>query len=226
MTSEECRYRIYKAIISYPGVEDVSIDLKGNKVTLKAPNVEPTELFASIKRKSGGNVTKLLHPTPKEKKLVEVTVVLKMNIDCSKCKKKILKAAWKIKDVCSVTVEEQTVVIRGWNLDSTRVRSDVSKYSGKLAEIVPENKDSHEKENNDKDDEKKEIDAAMEQANQRVHMYMYAYPPYFSDQNPNAYIYLHASPPSFSDENPNVYICTRASPPYFSDENPNACMVM
>ncbi|KAH7297666.1 hypothetical protein KP509_25G006100 [Ceratopteris richardii] len=197
-------------------VEDVSIDLKGNKVTLKAPNVEPTELFESIKRKSRGKVTKLLHPTPKEKKLVEATAVLKMNIDCSTCKKKILKAAWKIKDICSVTVEEQTVVIRGWNLDPRRVCSDVSKYSGKLAEIVPQNKDSHEKENNNKDNEKKETNA----------IYIYAYPHYFSDENPNPYIYLHACPPSFSDENPNVYMYTRPSPPYFSDENPNACIVM
>ncbi|KAH7297663.1 hypothetical protein KP509_25G006000 [Ceratopteris richardii] len=187
MTSEECRYRIYKAIVSYPGVEDVSIDMKGNKVTLKAPNVEPTHLFESIKRKSGGKVTKLLHPTPKEKKLVEVTVVLKMNIDCSKCKKKILKAAWKIKDVSSVRVEEQTVVIRGLNLDPRKVCSDVCKYSGKLAEIVPENKDSHEKEKNNKDDEKKETDAAMEQP---AHMDMYASPPYFSDENPNACIVM------------------------------------
>ncbi|KAH7297665.1 hypothetical protein KP509_25G006000 [Ceratopteris richardii] len=110
-----------------------------------------------------------------------------MNIDCSKCKKKILKAAWKIKDVSSVRVEEQTVVIRGLNLDPRKVCSDVCKYSGKLAEIVPENKDSHEKEKNNKDDEKKETDAAMEQP---AHMDMYASPPYFSDENPNACIVM------------------------------------
>ncbi|KAH7306629.1 hypothetical protein KP509_22G022900 [Ceratopteris richardii] len=175
-----------------------------NKVTLKASNVEPTELFESVKRKSKGKVTKLLYPAANEKKLGEVRVVLKMNIDCSKCKNKILKAAWKIEDVRSVEVAGQTVVITGWNLDPREVCSDVSKYSGKLAEIVPETKDSHEEDNTNKDDEMEENDDAMEQDYQPPQIYMYACRPYFSDENPNPN-YTDASP-HFGHKNSDAFI--------------------
>eukprot|EP00250_Pteridium_aquilinum_P033437 c562_g1_i1 orf=2-340(-) len=94
---ETCRYKVYKAIIGYPGVEDLSIDLTSNKVTLKAPKVDAKKLFECVKKKSGGKITKLLFPDPnekpkeekkEEKKPVEVTVVLKAGMDCSSCTKK------------------------------------------------------------------------------------------------------------------------------------------
>ncbi|KAH7425288.1 hypothetical protein KP509_11G048200 [Ceratopteris richardii] len=187
ITCDKCRYKILKATVSYPGVEDVSIDLKGNKLILKAPNVDPNKLFEFIKKKSGGKVTKLLYPTPNEKKEpIEVTVVLKMNIDCLSCEKKIIKAAWKIKDVCSVRIENQTVVIKGWNLDQNKVRSDVSKYAGKHADIAPA------KEANDK--KKKENNAATQQEKEPAELYpntlLVYHPQYFSDENPNACIVM------------------------------------
>ncbi|KAH7425296.1 hypothetical protein KP509_11G048500 [Ceratopteris richardii] len=130
---DKCHYKVYKAITCYPGVEQVSIDFNSSKVTLRACNVNPIELFEALNKKTAGKVTKLLYPTQEP---VEVTVTLKMNVNCSACKHKIIKAAYRVKGVCSVNIEQENVVIKGWNLDPDKVRSIVSKCSGKYAEIV------------------------------------------------------------------------------------------
>ncbi|MCO5611748.1 hypothetical protein L7F22_066006 [Adiantum nelumboides] len=179
-----CRYKVYKAIIGQPGVEDVSIDLKSNKVTLKAPNIDAKKLFKSVNRKSGGKITKLIYPDPKEektaekkeeKKLIEVTVVLKVNMDCVSCTHKVEKAAWKVKDVCSVKAVDQTLTLRGWDLDPKKVCKEIMEKSGKHAEVVPSKKDGEKKQENAKKEEKESLQS----------VYVYA-PQYFSEENPNA----------------------------------------
>ncbi|KAH7306626.1 hypothetical protein KP509_22G022800 [Ceratopteris richardii] len=87
----------------------------------------------------------------------------------------------------SVKIENQTVVIKGWNLDPSKIRSDVSKYTGKHAEIVPVKKDSQEKDNTNKNGVEKEKNAGKKQETQPSDVY---HPQYFSDENPNACIVM------------------------------------
>jgi hypothetical protein len=47
-------------------VEDINIDMNSQKVTLKAPNVDPKKLFDTVKKKSGAKITKLIYPDPKD----------------------------------------------------------------------------------------------------------------------------------------------------------------
>ncbi|KAI5059220.1 hypothetical protein GOP47_0025539 [Adiantum capillus-veneris] len=195
MHCEACRYKVYKAIIGQPGVEDFSIDLKTNKVTLKAPNVDAKKLFESAKKKSGGKITKLLYPDPKEEKKVEkkqeekpieVTVVLKVNMDCASCTHKVEKVAWKLKDVYSVKVTDQILTLKGWDLDPKKVCGEIIKKSGKHAEIVPPKKQEDKK-----DGEKKDGDTKKEQKEPPKMVTEYVYPPqYFSDENPNACVVM------------------------------------
>ncbi|MCO5611747.1 hypothetical protein L7F22_066005 [Adiantum nelumboides] len=205
MHSDACRYKVYKAIVVQPGVEDLSIDLKSNRATLKAPNVDAKKLFESVKKKSGGKITKLLYPDPKEEKEgkkeekkqpKEVTVVLEADMDCASCTHKVEKAAWKVKDVSSVKVEDQILTLKGWDLDPNKVCKEIMKKSGKYAAVVPPKKDSDKKGGEKKDDNTKKEE---KEGPKTVTEYVYAYPP-------PVYVY----PP----------------PQYFSDENPNACVLM
>ncbi|MCO5567291.1 hypothetical protein L7F22_020981 [Adiantum nelumboides] len=182
-----CRYKVYKAIICQPGVEDVSIGLKRNRVTLKAPNIDAKKLFKSVNKKSGGKITKLLYPDPKEektekkeeKKPIEVIVVLKVNMDCASCMHKVEKAAWKVTDVCSVKAVDQTLTLRGWDLDPKKVCKEIMQKSGKHAEVVPPKKDGEKKTENAKKEEKEGAQS----------VYVYA-PQYFSEENPNACVLM------------------------------------
>ncbi|KAI5070392.1 hypothetical protein GOP47_0014735 [Adiantum capillus-veneris] len=225
MHCESCRYKVYKAIIGYPGVEDINIDMKSQKVTLKAPKVDAKKLFDTVKKKSGGKVVKLLHPDPnaekkkedkkdekkkEEKKPADVTVVLKVQMHCGACTKKVEKAAWKIGAVYNVKVEGEKVTIKGTDLDPKKVCEEVIRRSGKHAEVVPpkkdekkdgdkkdgggkkeggEKKDGDKKEGggeNKKDGDKKDdVKKEEKQAPKYVVEYVYA-PQYFSDENPNA----------------------------------------
>lgn len=202
MHCESCRYKVYKSIIGYPGVEDINIDMKAQKVTLKAPKVDAKKLFETVKKKSGGKVTKLLHPDPKdekkkeekkeeEKKPADVTVVLKAQMHCAACIKKVEKAAWKIGAVYNVKVEGEKVTIKGKDLDAKKVCEEVMKESGKHAEVVPPKKDDKKKEDDkkggDKKDGEKKDDAKKEEKQGPKAVVEYVYPPqYFSDENPNA----------------------------------------
>ena len=48
------------------GVEDINIDMKSQKITLKAPSVDPKKLFEFAKKNSGGKITSLIFPDPKD----------------------------------------------------------------------------------------------------------------------------------------------------------------
>ncbi|MCO5576942.1 hypothetical protein L7F22_030763 [Adiantum nelumboides] len=244
MHCESCRYKVYKAIIGYPGVEDINIDMKGQKITLKAPKVDAKKLFETVKKKSGGKVIKLLHPDPnaekkkddkkedkkdekkkEEKEPADVTVVLKVQMHCGACTKKVEKAAWKIGAVNNVKVEGEKVTIKGTDLDPKKVCEEVIRRSGKHAEVVPPKKDEkkdggggdgkkdgggekkdgggEKKEGGDKkeggekkDGDKKEGDKKDDVKKEEKQ----AAPRYVVE-----YVY---------------------APQYFSDENPNACAIM
>ncbi|MCO5587161.1 hypothetical protein L7F22_041108 [Adiantum nelumboides] len=197
MHCQACRYKVYKAIVVQPGVEDVSIDLKSNKVTLKAPNVDAKKLFESVKKKTGGKITKLLYSDPKqektekkeEKKPKEVTVALEANMDCASCTHKVEKAAWKVKDVYSVKVEDQILTLKGWDLDPNKVCKEIMKKSGKHAAVVPSKKDGDKKGGEKKDDNTKKEE---KEGPKTVTEYVYVYhpPQYFSDENPNACVIM------------------------------------
>ena len=48
------------------GVEDINIDMKSQKITLKAPSVDAKKLFEFAKKNSGGKITSLIFPDPKD----------------------------------------------------------------------------------------------------------------------------------------------------------------
>lgn len=200
MHCESCRHKVYKAMIGYPGVEDINIDMKGQKVTLKAPKVDAIKLFATAKKKSGGKVTKLLHPEPKdekkkeeEKKPTDVIVVLKSHMNCQACIKKVKKAAWKNGAVYNVKVEGDNVTIMGTDLDPKKVCEEVEKRSGKHLEVVPPKKD--EKKDEEKKDGDTKDDVKREEKQGTITIVQYACgpeyaPQYFSDENPNACVIM------------------------------------
>jgi hypothetical protein len=51
---------------SFAGVEIEDINVGTKKVTLKAPKVDAKKLFDTVKKRSGGRITKLIHPDPKD----------------------------------------------------------------------------------------------------------------------------------------------------------------
>lgn len=244
MHCESCRYKVYKAIIGYPGVEDINIDMKAQKVTLKAPKVDAKKLFEAVKKKSGGKVTKLLHPDPKEekkkeekkddkkdekkeeKKPADVTVVLKVQMHCGACTKKVEKAAWKIGAVYNVKVEGEKVTIKGKDLDPKKVCEEVTKRSGKHAEVVPpkkeEKKDGDKKEGEKKDGDKKEgekkdgekKDGEKKDGGDK------------KDGEKKDGGDKKADAKKEEKQAPKYVVEYVYAPQYFSDENPNACVIM
>lgn len=160
MCCNSCRWKVYKAIIGYPGVEDININMEGQTITLKG-NVDAIKLFEKVKKKSGNKITKLLHyPPPKEPK--DVTVVMRIRMDCGACRKKATNIAWcDVGDVYSVIPEGcDKLTIKGKDLDPEKVCEKMKKRYGNHVELVPPKKEE-------------EIEHVL-------------HPQYFSDDNPNA----------------------------------------
>ncbi|KAI5058430.1 hypothetical protein GOP47_0026600 [Adiantum capillus-veneris] len=180
MDCNSCRYKVYKAIVGYPGVEDINIDMKAQKVTLKVgKDVDPFKLFAVLYNKSNSKITCLLaHPPPaappeKKKEPEDVTVVLKAHMHCDACRKKLMEIAWCVGDVYSVHLEADKVTIKGKSLDPKKVCADVTKRYRKHVELVVTKK----QEPNKKTDEK-----SKEQPKKVIGPLVYP-PQYFSNEN-------------------------------------------
>eukprot|EP00250_Pteridium_aquilinum_P012202 c20567_g1_i1 orf=244-1035(-) len=241
MHCESCRYKVYRSLIGYPGVEDINIDMEGQKVTLKAPKVDAKKLFETAKKKSKGKVTKLLHPDPskeekkkedkkdekkeEKKKPADVTVVLKVHMHCGACTKKVEKAAWKIGAVYNVKVDGELVTIKGKDLDPKKVCEVVMKKSGKHAEVVPPKKeekkgeakkDGEKKDGDKKDGEKK--DGEKKDGEKKDGGDKKGGEKKDGDKKDDA---------KKEEKQPPKYIVEYVyAPQYFSDENPNACAIM
>lgn len=105
MHCDTCRNEVVNSIKDYPGVEDIEIDTKGHKVTVKG-KVDAKKLFERVKKKSGKRAKKVLYPEepPKKdeaakeekkedkdkKEPLDVSVVLKVTMHCVHCSTKWL----------------------------------------------------------------------------------------------------------------------------------------
>lgn len=211
MHCEACQKKVHKSMTGFPGVEKVEIDTKGQKVTAKG-KIDAKKLSEAVKKKTGKAV-KILYPEPKkddgkkkeenkeekEKKKNEpkdVTVVLKVQVHCGACSKKVQKVASVIKGVYDAKMDGDKLTIKGKDLIPQTVCGEVMKKSGKHAEIVPPKKDDKkdDKKEEKKDEKKdgkekgdKKEDSQKEENKSNKVFIEYEHPPqYFSDENPNS----------------------------------------
>ncbi|KAH7444900.1 hypothetical protein KP509_02G096800 [Ceratopteris richardii] len=169
MDCDSCRYKIYKAIVGYPGVEEICIDMKDQKVTLKvSKELDPFKLFALLYNKTNGKVSSLLSfPSKdsneddkkvqdKKKEPKDVTIILKVNTHCCECKRKLKEIAWCLGDVHMVHIEDEKITISGKDLDPKKVCEELQKKSHKHVEIIEQKSEAEKKQKTENGKQKQE----------------------------------------------------------------------
>ncbi|XP_076917142.1 heavy metal-associated isoprenylated plant protein 8-like [Bidens hawaiensis] len=195
-----CVETLVKSLRGFEGVEEVEINAKDHRVTVKGKSADPVRVAERVKRKTGKHVDiifpvqKKQQPEKKQEKKPEYT--LKMYIHCEGCAKDVKHCIHKMEGVQTVNVEmeKSQVTVKG-TMDPKNLLEYIIKRAGRHAEIViPKNKNKDKKDGEQKDENQK---------NEKNKDNKNAGSPY-----PNA-------PPGL------VY-----APQLFSDENPNACLIM
>ncbi|KAK4777040.1 hypothetical protein SAY86_005728 [Trapa natans] len=156
---DRCAKKVKKLVASFSGVDDVNIDAAGNKLTVTG-KMDPAKLRQRLEDKIHKKV-ELVSPQPpkkdggaaaekkpeekkvEDKKPVESTVVLKINIHCDGCNKKIRKAICKIKGVDSISIDpsKDLVTIKG-TMDAKELAPFLQAKLKRAIEVVQPKKDA------------------------------------------------------------------------------------
>ncbi|XP_076882104.1 heavy metal-associated isoprenylated plant protein 8-like [Bidens hawaiensis] len=206
-----CVETLVKSLRGFEGVEEVEVNAKDHRVTVKGKSADPVRVAERVRRKTGKHVDiifpvqKKQQPEKKQEKKPEASkvqeVALKMHIHCEGCSKHVKHCIHKMEGVQTVNVEmEKSLVTVKGTMDPKNLVAYISKRAGRHAEIVnPKNKNKDKKDGEQKDENQKN-----DQKNEKN-----------KDNNKNAGSPYPNIPPGL------IY-----APQLFSDENPNACSIM
>ncbi|CAA3026282.1 heavy metal-associated isoprenylated plant 8-like [Olea europaea subsp. europaea] len=200
---EGCQTEVLRCLRGFEGVEEIQIDAKNHKVTVKGKKADPTKVAERLRKKSGKHVNLISPIPPKEEKKEEkkpeppvvIEVVLKIFLHCEGCAKEVKHCIHKMEGVQTVDpeMEKNLVTVKG-SMDAQKLVEFINKRGGRHAEIVKQHAEIVKQTNNEKKKERNE------NQNQNQNRTVEVYPNYPSDL---------------------VY-----APQLFSDENPNSCLIM
>eukprot|EP00249_Psilotum_nudum_P027290 c34801_g1_i1 orf=208-1107(+) len=151
MHCEACKEKVRKSLRGVPGLENIYIDMKEQKVTVRG-NVDADKILERMKKKCGKRTQLLFcqlnreEDTKTEEKIEqkkseeppEVTVELKVKMHCGGCAREVERTLKKMEGVSDVKADmrSEKVSVKGRNLDPKKL-CDKLKKTGKYAEIVP-----------------------------------------------------------------------------------------
>ncbi|XP_059635997.1 heavy metal-associated isoprenylated plant protein 7-like [Cornus florida] len=192
---EGCADKVIKSLRGFDGVEEIEIDSKNHKVTVKGKNADPTKVAERLRKKTKKHV-ELISPIIKEKKEEKkekkeeppkvVEVVLKVFMHCDGCAQDVKYRIHKMQGVHTVETDmaKAQVTVKGV-FDSQKLVDYIHKRAGKRAVIVkqaaPAKKEDVKKDGKKEGDKEEKTDSY----NNFPPGLVYA-PQLFSDENPNA----------------------------------------
>ncbi|KAA8528946.1 hypothetical protein F0562_033566 [Nyssa sinensis] len=124
MHCQGCANKVVKCLGGFDGVEEIEIDVKNHKVTVKGKNADPTKVAERLRKKIHKHV-ELISPIPKAKKEEKkeakkeepkvVEVLLKIYMHCENCEREIKHCIHKMKGVQTVETDmgKSQVTVRG-----------------------------------------------------------------------------------------------------------------
>ncbi|KAK4750074.1 hypothetical protein SAY87_027523 [Trapa incisa] len=155
-----CARKVKKLVTGFSGVDDFKIDAAGNKLTVTG-KVDPAKLRQRLEEKFHKKV-EIVSPQPpkkdgagapaekkpeekkkvEDKKPVESTVVLKINIHCKGCSKKLIKAICKIKgvDLIGLDPSKDLVTVKG-TMDVKELAHFLQAKLKRAVKVMPPKKD-------------------------------------------------------------------------------------
>lgn len=183
MHCQGCADTITKHLRGFDGVEEIEIDLKNHKVTVKGKTVDPERIVEWLRKRSNKHIS-LISPTLKEEKKEEVVeVVLKIYMHCEGCAADIKYNIHKMQGVFTVETDMKNsqVIVKG-AFDPKKLVDFISRRVGKNAVVVKQT--PPEKKEDDKGKKGKKNEMEMDQIYPPGHVY--APDRILSEENPNA----------------------------------------
>ncbi|XP_057948376.1 heavy metal-associated isoprenylated plant protein 8-like [Malania oleifera] len=199
---EGCEVDVKKSLKFFEGVEEIEVDKKNHKVTVKGKNLDPWKVLERLEKKTQKHVELISPKVPRDaKKKVEVKgnteatnkkepqviiAILKVYIHCESCAHEVKKCAQKMKGVLSVEVDpkKSLMTVKG-TFDPPKLVHFIHKRGGKHVEIIKQEKvDGKDKDKGDGKDNDKGDGKSGEKKNEegenkkgRGEPLFYYYPP-------------------------------------------------
>ncbi|XP_058194384.1 heavy metal-associated isoprenylated plant protein 8-like [Rhododendron vialii] len=190
MHCQGCADTITKYLRGSDGVEQIEIDLKNHKVTVKGKDVDPENVVERLRKKSNKHIS-LISPIlegrkeeGKEEKKEEsnvVEAVLKIYMHCESCAADIKYSIHKMQGVLAVETDMKNsqVIVKG-AFDPKKLVDFINRRAGKNAVVVKQTPDK-------KEDVKGKKGKKTEGEGDQIYPPGLVYAPQiFSEENPNA----------------------------------------